>query len=379
MRRQSILPLLCLLLAGCANAPAEPLPRHLFLDDRFAAPSTPTSVGDVFALSDAMKRFLDDQIMGQVRVRGRQRALIDALYSKYQLKLEYDSSLTRTASQTFDARSGNCLSLVIMTAAFAKALGLEVYYQTVVIDEFWSRLGNLYLLNGHVNLTLGRRLDPGSELLTIDFLPAEHLRGMRTRAIPEETVLAMYMGNRAAETLVSDRLDDAYWWARAAIGQSTAFLSAYNTLGVVYLRHGDLFKAEQVFNHVLEREPQNTRALANLALVLNRQGRAQEADFLNRKLAQIERHAPFHFFDLGMAAMEAGDFKAARDYLDRELARSPGNHEFHFWLGVAQLRLGDVAAARKHLALALDYANTGTQREMYAAKLRRIAAEPDRQ
>ena len=46
------------------------------------------------------------------------------------------------------------MSLVIMTAAFAKELGLRVNYQNVIIDDSWSRHGGLYLLSGHVNLVL---------------------------------------------------------------------------------------------------------------------------------------------------------------------------------------------------------------------------------
>ena len=51
--------------------------------------------------------------------------------------------MTRNAAEAFDARSGNCLSLVIMTAAFAKELGLPVRYQNVFVDEAWSRSGDL--------------------------------------------------------------------------------------------------------------------------------------------------------------------------------------------------------------------------------------------
>jgi tetratricopeptide (TPR) repeat protein len=371
--------LLILVCYGCANPHVAPAPAEFFLDDHFSAPSGRISVEDVFALSDAMKRYLDGEIASQVRASGRQRALIDALYSKSGLRLEYDSALTRNASQAFDARSGNCLSLVIMTAAFAKALGLEVFYQTVAIDEIWSRRGGVYFLNGHVNLTLGQKFDPGRQLLTIDFLPANDLRGLRTSALSEETVVAMYMNNRAAESLASGRLDDAYWWARAAIGESPAFMAAYNTLGVVYLRHGDLIKAEQVFTRVLDREPQNTRALANLAAVLNRQERLAELAIVNHKLAQLEGHAPFHFFDLGMAAMEAGEYRVARDYFTREAERSPDYHEVHFWLGIAELKLGDLTEARKHLEIALANSTSPSERGLYAAKLRRIAAESNRQ
>src|SRR5207253_2928566 len=78
----------------------------LFRDHLFAAASERISADDVFALSDDMKHYLSTEIAGQLRAKGPQRGLIDALYDKTQLKLEYDSEMTRNASQTFAARAG---------------------------------------------------------------------------------------------------------------------------------------------------------------------------------------------------------------------------------------------------------------------------------
>jgi transglutaminase-like putative cysteine protease len=110
------------------------------------------------------------------------------LYKPDQIRLEYDAAVTRNAAQAFEARTGNCLSLVIMTAALARELGLTVRFQSAFVDETWSRSGELYFRSGHVNITLGRRfMDAGSGRapteFTVDFLPASELRGLRTREI----------------------------------------------------------------------------------------------------------------------------------------------------------------------------------------------------
>ena len=147
--------LLSALLSACAAAPvAQPEP-HFFHDRLFAAPSEPVGTGEIFALSAEMRRYVDEKIATPARARGRQVALVDALFTNGELKLEYDSAMTRNAAQAFDARSGNCLSLVIMTAAFAKELGLPVEYQKVYVDDALARTGDIYLSIGHVNLTLG--------------------------------------------------------------------------------------------------------------------------------------------------------------------------------------------------------------------------------
>ena len=370
--------ILCLLAVGCAEVPPAASPDGLFQDDLFAAPSHPIRAEEVFALSDAMREFLEREL--SQHYKGKRQALIDAV-SQGQLRLEYDSVRTRNAAEAFQAKAGNCLSLVIMTAAFAKAMGLEVQYNSAAFGDLWSRSGNIYFLNGHVNVTLGKRYtDPrtlydAAELMTIDFLPGHDLGSLRTTPIDEPTILAMYMNNRAAEALLRGPLDDAYWLAREAMRQSPAFMGGYNTLGVIYLRRGELAMAERVFGRVLQDEPQNTRAWANLALTLEKLGRGAEATAADAQLASIERHAPFHFFHLGIAAMEAGDFRGARALFAKEVRRAPEYHEFHFWLGLAEYRLGNFRGARDELAAALENSTTRRDHDLYSAKLARLSSQ----
>ncbi len=228
-----------------------------------------------------------------------------------------------------------------MTAALAKALRLPVRYQSAYLDETWSRYGNLLFASGHVNVTLGRRmLDARTHRdlnpITIDFLPPEEISGLRSRDIDEATVVAMYANNRAAEALADGRLDEAYAWAVASVRRDPTFDGAYNTLGVVYLRHGNLEQAARTFERVLAGAPKNTRALANLAETYGRQGRAAEADATRKRLVALEPFPPFHFFNR---------------------------------LGVADWRLGEEPAALRHLSLAMDNSLTRDQHNLYAAKL----------
>ena len=377
MKRLAIL-LLVILLPACATVPFSERPGRLFRDALFTAPTERISAADVFAVSDAMRHYLRVEIAEQLRVKGSQQGLIDALYNKSQLKVDYDSAQTRNAAETFRGRAGNCLSLVIMTAALAKELGLPVQYQGVFVDESWSRAGGLYFSAGHVNLTVGKRFHDiktrvdDNVMITIDFNPPQENRSHHVWAINEAMVLAMYMNNRGAEALARGQLDNAYWWAREAIRQDPAFQSAYNTLGVIYRRHGNLAEAENAFRLALEREPTNVQAMSNLAMVLNDQGRVEESNQLTAKLEQLRPYAPFHFFNLGQTAMQAGDYKTARDMFAREIERDAYNHELHFWLASAYYRLGEISRARKHLAIAMDYSPTRTQHALYAAKLDRM-------
>lgn len=374
------------LLGGCASQPAlhAPVPQAalqpLFQDQRFAPPATPIDGEHIFTITDSMRRYLQDEVAHNLKGKDPRQALFDALYRKDKLKLEYDSAMTRNAQQAFEARTGNCLSLVIMTAALAHELGLEVQYQRVVTDDAWSRSGNLYFSSGHVNLVLGQpkfSLNKGYnavQYMTVDFIPLPDNAKVLATPLEESTIVAMYMNNRAAEMLVQNQLDEAYWWARQAILTDPAFLNAYNTLGVIYQHHGDTPAAERILRYAHQRDGKNTIFLHNLAQTLEDQGRLDEARHLRVELAQLEPYPPFYFFNLGRRAMEQGDFGRARNLFLRELDRAPDYHEFHFWLAVAAFQLGNLKEADQHMKEALDNSTTRGDRDLYAAKLDRIKA-----
>lgn len=380
MIRAVAVPLLSLALAGCAVAPPSAGDARFFADHHFAPPSRPVDASRIFEANEDMRRYIAGEIGDMPGSKGRQQALVDALRSKGQLKLEYDAAYTRNAAEAFEARTGNCLSLVIMTASLAREMGIGVRFQNVFVEETWSRQGDIYFSIGHVNLTLGRkppklgtRIDDG-EQLTVDFLPPPDVAGLNWRVIEERTILAMYMNNRAAESFAAGRLDDAYWYARESAVQDPGFVTAWNTLGVIYHRRGHLAEAERVLAHALGREPRNTRVMTNLANVFSAQGRGQEAQALERRLAKLEPEPPFAFFNRGKAAMREGDWRQARALFAREVERAPYYHEFHFWLALALANLGENEGARRHLALAMENSTTRRDHEIYAAKLQRISS-----
>ena len=373
------LALCCLVVSGCATetqlAPMPPS-ADLYRDSAFKPPAQAVNADQLFALSPAMEAYLKSPgFQNHTRLSGQQRGLFDALYTSGELKLDYDSTYTRNAAETFAARKGNCLSLVIMTAAFARAMGLNPHFQQALIDQQWSREGSLYIASTHVNLRLANRpirdgtVDLAERTLTVDFLPPEDSKWYATLPLDDATIVAMYMNNRAAEELARNRLDEAYWWARAAIEQAPSFITAYNTLGVVYFTHGDMAAAEKVYRRALQRSPEDTTLMRNLLPTLARLGKNDEASALSARLATIEPTPPFHYFQLGMKAMQEGRYAEAKSQFAREVQRSPYYHEFHFWLAMAHWQLGESNAARNQMTLAVDTSTTPEGAKRYSSKL----------
>lgn len=374
--------MLVLGLAACASAPPVPVlpPDAVLHDQAFTRPAALPQPDAVFAVSPEMTRYVQETAQGVLKRNGLDHGLVEALYSRRQLQLEYDSERTRSAAEAFDARAGNCLSLAIMTGALADELGLQVRFQTVDVENTWERSGALLMLNNHINVSLRRPLESSrvisttGEWLTVDFLPPRSIERLKVHEVSRERVVAMFMNNRAAEELAQERPEAAYWWAREAVRQDAAFADAYNTLAVIYRRHGQPAWAEAALRRTLALRPDSPIALDNLAGLLEQQGRSAEAAPLRARLAQLQPSAPFTFFDEGMAALQRGDYARARDLLEREVARSNDYHEVHMGLAVAYMNLGNTAAAARHLELARENVGSRKRKAIYAAKLEQLKA-----
>ena len=365
-------------MAGCAEMPTARTSdvTPLFRDVLFKPPPEPIDSRAIFAVDASMRRFLAKEIVPQTRRKDPRQALLDALSGK--LLIDYDSEMTRTASQTFASREGNCLSLVIMAAALAKRLDILVTYQEVYHLDTWSRSAGYAILSQHVNLVLGPRgpsfrLYSGAELpMVVDFLPPEQVADVVSRPVSEQTVIAMYMNNRAAEIMVDGDLDRAYWYARAALEADPGFANAANTLGVIYLKRHHLVPAERAMRYALQREPDNISALSNLSGMLAVEDRTAEAQALEQRLARIQRHPPFYFYDRGIEAMQAGRFEEAARLFEKALSQRPYDVPSHYALAIAASHLGDMRRARRQLELAEENSTTPDSRAIYAAKLRHL-------
>lgn len=373
--RSLLVPLVVAALAGCASVPVGEVPPQLFADTHFGPPAQPVTADDLFTLDASMLAFADEVLADQMERKGVYVSLFETL--RQRLTLDNDAPGTRPAADTFAVRTGNCLSLVILTAAFAKHFAIPVHYQAVQGRDTWSRAGGIAFYSGHMNLRLGQREGAVADARSIGGLTVDYIgesNRFANHPVSEQTLVAMYMNNRAAEELLEGDLDQAYAWARAAVVGDPAYLASVNTLGVIYLRSGLLHEAEYAFRHVLALEPANANAMMNLVLALSRDGRQDQAALWRRRLTALSPYPPFYFLDEGLAALQRGDAHAARDLLERELARMPYNEEVHFAIARVDMRLGDVELARRHLALAQRYSTARTRRDIYSAKLRHLGA-----
>ncbi len=399
--RRGWLALVCLWLGACAapQAVVPVLPPPL-ADERFGvAPRLPDAEA-LFALSAQMRDFAATQLRGRHMQTTSALALVDALYNSEKLQLRYDDSgPTRSAAEAFADRRGNCLSLVLMTAAFAKALDLQVDYRQVHAagSDAWRSSGALLVHDEHVNIVLApsrvsaRRVAGRDEALVIDFLPQQQAAELRSRSLDERTLVAMYYNNRAAETLADAStpaaLALAYWWSRAAVLQAPGWAPALNTLGVVHQRAGLPALAEAAWAAALVIDGANIAALSNLEQALQTAGRSAEAASWHRRRMSVES-APLPIEPLAQARTATGgtaDASAVREALgrrdadaalrlaERQAARSGLTPELLLLRAEAHLALGHDRQAQTALAKAAALTPDAEERRRWLGRLALLA------
>lgn len=378
----SFLVFICFLMSACATAVLPP-PKatDLFHDELFQPAFVSINPDDALAITEPMVSYAQTKLRhptGRVDSKDRRVALVNAMYQKGELRLDYDATQTLTASQAFEAKKGNCLSLVLLTAVMARQLGLPMHFQSVVGATDWSKSENFFTSIGHVNLVL-EKVPSEFELqtysttpLVVDFLPPDDAKVLNTIEIEENTVLAMFLNNRAVETMIQGDMNDAYWWVRAALLKDPKFFNSYIILGVIYrsLHHSEF--AENVLERVAVYEPKNTTMLANRILVLKDLGREAESAALAQQLAKLDRYPPWGYYLEAQAEYAAGHYEAARHLYEREIARDSDHHEFEYGLALVYVKLNDTSRAIKHLERALELSTSKQNREFYMMKLDKL-------
>ena len=372
--------ILCLLLLtfGCSTTKTAQLNKistNLFSDKDFLKPISVDQVPDVYYLSQEQKEWLDTLVKPSLSSTFT-RQLINKLFQKNYLGFSYDNSFTRTATETLETKTGNCLSMVILSVAIAKHFDIDYKVFDIKTVPIWNKSGGLFVLNGHVNIQLKNTYNSDNEYeffreryLTLDFLPEESRRTLSKEQINERQLSGIYYTNLAADAMVKKEWNKAYWLLKKSISHAPNYNVAWNSLGVVYRNNGHDKLAENVYEHALINDPNDTNILANYAILLSSQGRIEELAQYKEKIRQARLKNPYRYFDKAQEAYAQLDFESAIKLYKKAIKISPYVDEFYFGLFQSYLAINEMELAVKYLKVAHNSSTTILDRNRYNNKL----------
>lgn len=365
------------LLSGCQSTAKQTVdvsPHFLdlsFPDYQQVKVETPK---EIFALNDEAKSFVFRKLMHIEDPYDRMKTLMTSIFDRSDFNLLYDNHANTVATETFNTRAANCLSMSIMTYSLAKHAGIQVDFQEVEIPEYWTRREGFSLLNGHINLKLKPEEDRGRFYIkpkgvVVDFYPFIAKKRFPTIKVNKNRVLSMFYNNKGADALLSREHDKAYAYFRRAIMMDEGFQSPWINLGLLYRLTGHYDWAENTYREALKLNPENLTTWENLAILHSVLGQHAKANEIRKRVEWKRKQNPYYHFIQGEEQLEKENWQQAIVHFKKAVRINNTKHQFYFGLAKSYYGLGDVNNSRIYLRKAKRLADYDDQKEMYQGKL----------
>lgn len=269
---------------------------------------------------------------------------------------------THNATQAMEHRSGNCLSLALLTTALAKLVDLNVGYRMVHTAPVFEKHRNIVLSSAHVQTIIYDEdfvevpgefyiRKPG---IVIDYFPSTS--NISGRYISETQFLAMYYQNMSATALLDNNLFTAYWNIKQAAVLDSESENTQNTLAVIHRRMGDSLTAEKIYLQMMDSERETVSVLENYELLLRLAGRLDEAKSVEDRIAKLDDPNPYNWLEAAYMAKNEGSDDKAILYLEKVIEKAPYVLEAYKLLSVIYKEQGKGRKAKAVLKSSLQWA-----------------------
>ena len=323
-------------------------------------------VDEILRLNSRMRNMVDLHVKPINDTERRAQALYDLVFGPDKLAIKYDNSYTKTAAETIESGSGNCISLANVFIAMGRYADLDVNYLHVDVPDDWQRESDLYRQFRHISAAV--RIT-SNQYLGVEYEWMGGVNSVRTRSLTDEQGFSVFYSNRGVELLMQDDTDAAMAHSLRAIEIDPDNSNNWTNLGVAYRRLNQLDKAEYAYQQALRKNKSDLSALNNLAILYQMTGKTKSAEKYNKKLERYRRKNPYYMIELSKQEIENGNYSKALRWAKKAIRKHSGEHEFYFVAAKAYAYLGDTDEAMLNLELAEKYAHQSRSENQYSRKL----------
>ena len=401
-----ILIVLLFYLSGCATSPIsnprdisiDQFPEFINQDGSLITPgSIDSSIPDVeiLALNEEIRSLLDDSIVGIKNPEQRLVALANIVAKKIRYDTRDDKFGTKTAIETFESGTGNCLSFVNLFISMARYARLESGYQDIQTPPNWVKNGEALFVTRHIGAFInydifGQRayaidLSGNKNVITLDgkksvfIAPSLDAAGPEvgsylTKPIPDHLAFAQYYNNIGAQYLAEGNVGNAYRYFIKAIKTDPNLSFIWSNLGVVYLRNNQNDAAEKAYLQALsinkdKGDTSEMTIMSNMARMYSRIGNKERAAFYENEVISFRDRNPYYNFSKGKAAFSDGFYEESVRQFKEAIRKKDDEHLFHYALGLSYIKLNDFNNAEKSLKKAISYTWDEVIKKYYAQVL----------
>jgi tetratricopeptide (TPR) repeat protein len=319
---------------------------------------------DPLAMTAEMRTFFEQRVDRRVPPRQRVQLILSAIFDEDGVAFTYRNE-TRTAAETFELRSGDCLSFTNLFIAVARHFGLPARYREVDIAPNWSQRGSVVVFNRHLNSLVG----VGSQAMVIDLVPQINRVELSGRIVSDERGFAHYYNNKGAESITDGDLNLARKLFEKALKYEKDASFIWANLGVVQTHQEDFEGAEESYRRAIKLDKHDMVALTNLVRLLEKEGRHEEVPRLQERIKDFRNKNPYYHYSLGEEAFSLGLFEESLKHYQDALRRKSDEPLFHHSMAKSYSQLGDLEKAIEHLKKARKYSPDEAGKTRFNKKL----------
>ena len=373
--------LLIILLTGCAKT----APQNKTIDPyqeitRYAADiehdkSFMISHEDLFLLPEQEKK----KIIGHMISKPDGKTRYNHLYNYLEQKLSNFNYYgdTFTAAESVYKKGGNCLSLAILTAAYAELVDVKYDFDLVSSSPVYLQEGKLDLISNHVRTKLYAtqtetkgQLFSQSAGIIVDYFPATKTH--KKHSINNDYFISLYYQNLASKALMQNHHQQALTIAKQGVAISPENLNLLNILAISLSRLERLKQAENLYQLGLKTAPQDLNLLVNYRILARKLKNDSTVSNLTARINESNDPTPFTWLHLAENAYKNNHNTLAINYFLKAAKFAPYLTNAHQGLGRAYLKSGDLSKAKHAFEKALESTHDDTLEQMYATKISKL-------
>jgi tetratricopeptide (TPR) repeat protein len=352
-----------LLLGGCTSTPHETLQSSYDAQLLSGQPLFGEEIDvsefssyDILAIDQKMKTMVSEKVNPHHLNLARIKRLLSELDKEGYFQGTYRIAETRTAQDTFYARSGNCLSYTNMFIALAREAGLNAHYQIVQVPPTWDAESGYLIRNNHVNVVVRdirsqrfNRVD-----FTVDFNSLQPAAEYDRRVITDRYAESLFYANLFVDEYVAGNHRAAFVRLKQAIIAAPENPDLWVNLGAFYNTHNRADLALKAFQMSLKIEPDNKPAWSGLERSYTALGEMDLAGLYGDKVRSYRVKNPYYHYALAQAAYRTQDYSLALESIDRAIDLNSRDGRFHYLKALSYSQMGDEKSYQKYLRKARD-------------------------
>lgn len=257
----------------------------------------------------------------------REDRIISGYLEDHLKQFRYDGE-TLSASESFLGQEGNCISLAILTEAYARIANIQTIYTEVSSIPVYEVANGAVLVANHFKTKLlapaikeaddfARYNRPGT---VIDYFPVYDSVFIGNAS--GRDLLAKFYSNRSVDTMLASQFDTSYSYLVKALSFAPNDPELLNLAALLHKRIGDTKTARELFQHGFNLKIDSYNLLSNYLTILDHEADSALRATIESRINDVAV-TPIDWLLLAKDAIHNGELSRAEALLNKVVDRVP--------------------------------------------------------